>query len=201
MIGDMSCPINPLDTHAIYAKGNMASIFKTIPIDISNDGETTTLFIFNQIVARFDIPKDIVTDHGSHVQNKMMIKLTSKLGLRKEHSSPYYPQANGQVEVMNKSLKTILHWTIDSTKSNWNLMLYSTVWAYRTSVKNATGFSPFQFVYRLEEVFPIECQIPYLNLVVELLPDTSLLEECLLYLEKLEEQRHDAASANESHNK
>jgi hypothetical protein len=61
----------------------------------NNDGETTTLFIFNQIVARFDIPKEISTEHGSHFQNKMMSELTSNLGLRKEHSSPYYLQANG----------------------------------------------------------------------------------------------------------
>jgi transposase InsO family protein len=38
----------------------------------------------------------------------MMTELKSKLGLRQEHSLPYYPQANGQVEAMNKSLKTIL---------------------------------------------------------------------------------------------
>ena len=73
-----------------------------------DDGKTTTLFLFNQIITRFDIPREIVTDHGSHFQKKMMSKLTSKLGLRKEHSSPYYPQANGQVEPVNKSLKTIL---------------------------------------------------------------------------------------------
>jgi hypothetical protein len=47
-----------------------------------DDGETTTLFLFNQIIARFDIPKDIFTDHGSHFQNKIISKLTSKLGLR-----------------------------------------------------------------------------------------------------------------------
>jgi hypothetical protein len=72
------------------------------------DGETTTLFLFNQIIARFDVPREIVTDHGSHFQNKIMSNLTSNLGLRQEHSSPYYPQANGQVEAMNNSLKTIL---------------------------------------------------------------------------------------------
>jgi hypothetical protein len=32
----------------------------------NNDGDTSTLFIFNQIVARFNIHKDIFTDHGSH---------------------------------------------------------------------------------------------------------------------------------------
>jgi hypothetical protein len=73
-----------------------------------DDGETAALFLFNQIIARFDILREIVTDHGSHFHNQMMIELTSNLGLWKEHLSPYYPQANGQVEVVNKSLKTIL---------------------------------------------------------------------------------------------
>jgi hypothetical protein len=74
-------------------------------------------------------------------------------------------------------------------------MLYLALWAYRTSVKTATGFSPFQLVYGLEAVLPIECQIPSLKLAVQLLPDTSPLEERLVHLE----QRHDAALANEAH--
>jgi hypothetical protein len=78
-------------------------------------------------------------------------------------------------------------------------MLYSALWAYRTSVKTAIGFSPFQLVYGLEAVLPIECQISSLKLAVQLLPDTSPLEERLVYLEKLNEQRRDAALANEAH--
>ena len=92
-----------------------------------DDGETAALFLFNQIIARFGVPREIVTDHGSHFQNQMMSELTSNLGLRQEHSSPYYPQANGQVEAVNKTLKTILQRTINSAKSNWHLMLYSTL--------------------------------------------------------------------------
>jgi hypothetical protein len=108
---------------------------------------------------------------------------------------------NDQVEFVNKSLKTILQWTINSSKSNWHLILHSTLWGYRTSVKTAIDFSPFQLVYGLEAVLPIQCQIPYLNLVVELLSDTSPLEEHLLYLEHLDEQCHNAALANEAHKK
>jgi hypothetical protein len=67
---------------------------ETMPT-FSNDGETTVLFIFNQIVARFGIQKEIVTDHGSHFNNKIMIELTSKLVFKQENSSPYYPQENG----------------------------------------------------------------------------------------------------------
>jgi transposase InsO family protein len=116
-----------------------------------------------------------------------MTELTSNIGLQKEHSSPYYPQANGQVEAVNKSLKTILQRTINSAKSNWHLMLYLPLWAYRTFVKTATSFSPFQLIYGLEAVLPIECQILSLKLEVHLLPDTSPLEEWLVYLEKLNE--------------
>jgi hypothetical protein len=51
----------------------------------------------------------------------------------------------------------------------------------------------------MELVLHIKCHIPSLKLVVQLLPDTSPLEERLLYLEQLNEQCHDAALANEDH--
>jgi hypothetical protein len=68
-------------------------------------------------------------------------------------------------------------------------------------VKTTTSFSPFQLVYRLEAVLPIECQIPYLKLAVELLPDSSPLEEHQLYLKQLDEKHCDVALANEAHKK
>jgi hypothetical protein len=71
-------------------------------------------------------------------------------------------------------------------------MLFSSLWAYQTSVKSATGFTPFQLVYVLESILPIECEIPSLKLTVELLPNTFSKEECLLYLMRLDETRHDA---------
>jgi len=100
----------------------------------------------------------------------MMSELSTKLGFRHENSSPYYPQANGQVEAINKFLKTILQCMVGVNKTNCNLQLYSSLWAYQNSVKTATGFAPFQMIYVLEAVFPIECEIPSLKLVIELLP-------------------------------
>ena len=46
---------------------------------------------------------------------------------------------------------------------------------------------------------PIECQIPSLKLVLQLFPDTSPLEERLVYLEKLDEKHRNVALANEAH--
>ena len=82
------------------------------------DGEPTTYFVFNQIITRFGIPRKTITDHGSHFQNKMMTKLNTILGFSKYHSSSSYPQANGKVEVVNKTSKTILKRTMNVSRSN-----------------------------------------------------------------------------------
>ena len=76
-------------------------------------------------------------------------------------------------------------------------MLYPALWAYRTTVKTATNFSPYQLVHGVEFVLPVECEIPSLKLAIEILPDTSALEERLVHLEKLDEQRRDALMALE----
>ena len=60
---------------------------------------------------------------------------------------------------------------------------------------------PFHIVYGLEAVLPIQCQIPSLQLAVELLPDTSAEEEIFLYVSNLDETWRDATLANEAHKK
>eukprot|EP00253_Pinus_taeda_P011364 PITA_11364 len=128
----------------------------------SADGKTAAIFIFNHIIARFDVPQAIITDHGSHFRNIMMTEVADQLGLHHDSSTPYYPQAN---------------------------------------VKTLTGFTPFQLVYRLEAMLPIECEIPSLQIAIELLPATSEEEKHLLYLAQLDENRRDAALAFETHTK
>jgi transposase InsO family protein len=114
----MQPPFSKGDHYIIVAIDYFTKWVEAMPT-FKDDWETTTLFLFNQIIARFGVSREIVTDHDSHFQDKMMTELMSNLGLRQEHSSPYYPQENGQVEAVNKSLKTILQQMINSAKSNW----------------------------------------------------------------------------------
>jgi len=65
----------------------------------------------------------------------------------------------------------MLQRTVNQHHTNWHLMLFPTLLAYRTSVKNATGFTPFQLVHGVEFVLPIECEIPLLKLEIEIFPD------------------------------
>lgn len=65
-----------------------------------DDGETTSIFMFNHVISQFGVTQVIVMDHGSHFRNYMMTNLTTKLGLLHDSSTPYYPQENGQAEVV-----------------------------------------------------------------------------------------------------
>ena len=84
-------------------------------------------------------------------------------------------------------------------KINWHLILYSALWAYHTSMRNATEFNPFQLVYGMEAILPIQCEISSLKITIDLLPENSNEEACLFNLIHLNEMCHEAELANEAH--
>jgi len=129
----------------------------------------------------------------------MMVELSTSLEFKHENSSPYYPQENGQVEAVNKTLKHMLQKMVDKKRSNWHIMLYLKLWAYRTSVKMETSFTLFQLVYGVEVMLPIECEIPSMKLAIELLLNTSELEKTLIYLEQLDKTCRDATTSKDVH--
>jgi hypothetical protein len=77
-------------------------------------------------------------------------------------------------------------------------MLFSALWAYRMTVKTATGFTPFHLVHGVEATLPIECKIPTLRTAIELLPDTAPMEQRLLNLESLDEDHRSSLQNNEA---
>jgi len=89
--------------------------FKAIPT-YKEDGETTSFFVFNHIISRFIVPQAIITDHDRNFRNYMMTDITTKLGMCHDSSTRYYPWGNGQVEVVNKVLTTMIKWIIRTYK-------------------------------------------------------------------------------------
>jgi hypothetical protein len=85
----------------------------------------------------------------------------------------------------------MLRWMVGIHKSSWHTMILLTLWTYQTYVKSTTRFKPFQLVYGIEAILLIECEIPSLKLIVQLLSNTSAEDKCLLYLMQLDETLRD----------
>jgi hypothetical protein len=79
MIGNRSCPTNPLATHKIYAEGNMATIAETIPINISK----TPGVIDNVFVGAYSSPEEMSGIDTQRVDHELNL-LFFKLALRSE---------------------------------------------------------------------------------------------------------------------
>jgi len=76
----------------------------------------------------------------------------------------YYPQGNGQAEIMNKIIKKIMAKTIKKNGRDMHDQLPYALWAYRTSKRTTTSAAPYSLMYGDEEVIPLEIEIPSLRI-------------------------------------
>jgi hypothetical protein len=112
-------------------------------------------FIYEDIFTCFSVPREIVIDQGTQFTSKMMKELTEKYGIKHRKSSPYHPQANGQVESTNKVLEAILTKPIQLHHWDWDDRLLEALWAYRATWRNTTGHTPYELVYEKQVLLPI----------------------------------------------
>ena len=117
-------------------------------------------FIREHIITRFGIPKRLISDNGTPFINKDMKNLAEAYYIKYGRSTPYYPQGNGQAEAINRVMLKILKKMKHDYGGKWSDHLTDVLWACRSSVKIATGFSPFSLVYRTEAISPVELVVP-----------------------------------------
>ena len=75
-------------------------------------------FIQKNIIYRYGVPYEIISDHSSHFQGEVIL-LLEKYRITHHLSSPYRPRANVVVEAANKNVKTILERMIETYK-DWH---------------------------------------------------------------------------------
>ena len=109
----------------------------------TNDSTVVVKFLRSHIFTRFDTPRALITDGGNHLCNKMIDKFQSKYGVRHQTSLAYHLQANGQAEVSNCEIKSILQQTVNRSRKDWSKKIDDALWAYMTTFKTPLGMSPF----------------------------------------------------------
>ena len=87
--------------------------------------------------------------------------------IKNNRSTPYYSQENGQAEATNRVILKILKKMKHEYRGKWSSHLTDVLWAYRSSLKTATRFSPFSFVYGTEVISLVVLTIPTSRMIVE----------------------------------
>ena len=122
-------------------------------------------FIRNNIICRYGVPTELISNNGSHFKGELAI-LLEKYNVAFHKLSTYKPQTNGAVEAANKNIKNILCKTVEIYR-DWPDKLPFALWGYRTSIQMSTGATPYSLVYGMEAVLPIELEVPSLRIMAE----------------------------------
>ena len=65
-------------------------------------------FLYESILTRYGVPRELQSDQGPQFTSNLIATLMEEYKIWHSKSSPYHPQANGQVEVTNQELENIL---------------------------------------------------------------------------------------------
>ncbi|MCO5571932.1 hypothetical protein L7F22_025683 [Adiantum nelumboides] len=117
-----------------------------------------------QLLEEFGTPLEIVSDNGPRFRKGLLTEVCEELHILHRHSTPYYPQSNGLVEKANGIIAGIIRKMVKNKTKLWDDFLDGALWAYRTTYKEATEFTPFHLVYGQEALQPIELNIPTMRL-------------------------------------
>ena len=125
----------------------------------SQNAEDTAKTAVNQFFSRFGYPCQIVTDQGTNFESTLFKEMCELLRIRKDHTTPYRPSANGQAERMNSTIMAAVRSYIRQY-NEWDEQLPLIASALRSSVNRHTGFTANRLMLGREIRIPAEIMFP-----------------------------------------
>ncbi|KAK1665070.1 hypothetical protein QYE76_053229 [Lolium multiflorum] len=125
--------------------------YRTNPEDTKEiQRQIQDLLAKGEVVRLHGIPASIVSDRDVKFMSYLWKSLMAKFGVKLLFSSSSHPQTDGQTEVVNRSLSTLLRTLVKKNLKSWEDCLPHAEFAYNRAKHSPTSRSPFMIVYGFE---------------------------------------------------
>ena len=118
-----------------------------IPCHKTDNASHVANLFFREVMRLHGMPRTIVSDRDAKFLSYFWKTLWCKLGTKLLFSTTCHPQTDGQTEVVNRALSTLLRAIIKKNIKTWEDCLPHVEFAYNRTIHSAAKFSPFQIVY------------------------------------------------------
>jgi len=98
-----------------------------------------------EIVTRNGSGSKLVTDKGSAFMSAFFQETCKILGIRRINTSAYHPSSNGLAERLHRTLDTGMSHFMNSSNTNWEVVVQFFLMAYRATPNTVTGYRPFTY--------------------------------------------------------
>ena len=109
-----------------------------------------------EYICRYGAPQYLHTDQGRNFESKLIKEVCELLGIKKTRTSPYHPRSDGMVERFNRMLEAMSSKYVSDNQKDWDVHLPLVMMAYRSSVREATTFTPYFMMFGRKICLPID---------------------------------------------
>ena len=118
-----------------------------VPCQKVDDASYITKLLFRDVVKLHGFPRTILYDRDTKFLSHFWKTLWSRLGTKLHFSTSSHPQTDGQTEVVNRTLGTMLKAILKGNHKSWDEYLPHIEFAYNRVVHKTTKVSPFEVMY------------------------------------------------------
>jgi transposase InsO family protein len=141
-----------------------------VPIGQQHAETLARAFVAN-IVLKYGTPRILQTDQGANFINKIFRNTCKILKIKKIQSTAFHPESQGSIERSHHVLAECFRYYVNEDQINWDEWVPFSTYVYNTTVHSATGFTPFELLFRRPSTLPSALKKPpELNIIMIMFP-------------------------------
>lgn len=143
--------------YLLTCQDNLSKYMIAIPIE-NMTAEVVAKNFMNEIILKYGIPDQILTDCGTQFMSDVFISCCKLLKIKKLKTSIYHPETNGSLERSHKSLVEYLRCFSNKMQNDWDQWVPFACFTYNTSPHSITKFTPYELMFGRRANIPGQLQ-------------------------------------------